>query len=156
MFDSCTSLKSVNLPLMTRASMGLFAFCSSLTHITLPLLTTIESGTSMYHSMFRACGNLEYVDMPSLTAIGGHGLYWCSSLRTLILRNTEAVCSLAATTGINADAVASGEFYIYVPAALYDSYVSGTNWTEFADLFRKLEDYTVDGTTTGELDETKI
>jgi hypothetical protein len=31
-----------------------------------------------------------------------------------------------------------------------------TNWTTFSAQFRALEDYTVDGTTTGELDESKI
>ena len=33
---------------------------------------------------------------------------------------------------------------------------AATNWSTYAAQFRALEDYTVDGTTTGELDETKI
>lgn len=41
-------------------------------------------------------------------------------------------------------------------AALVDSYKAATNWSTYADQIRALEDYTVDGTTTGALDETKI
>ena len=52
--------------------------------------------------------------------------------------------------------IASGTGYIYVPAALVDSYKAATNWSNFAAQFRALEDYTVDGTTTGALDPTKI
>lgn len=46
--------------------------------------------------------------------------------------------------------------YIYVPRALKDQYVNETNWTTVSNQFRILEDFTVDGTTTGELDLTKI
>ena len=52
--------------------------------------------------------------------------------------------------------IMKGEGYIYVPRALVDSYKVATNWSSWATQFRALEDYTVDGTTTGELDETKI
>lgn len=40
--------------------------------------------------------------------------------------------------------------------ALVDSYKAATNWSTYATQFRALEDYTVDGTITGELDSTKI
>ena len=52
--------------------------------------------------------------------------------------------------------------YIYVPRALLSDtdetkdYRRATNWSTFATQFRALEDYTVDGTTTGELDPNKI
>ena len=52
--------------------------------------------------------------------------------------------------------IASGAGYIYVPAALVDSYKVATNWSTYAAQFRALEDYTVDGTTMGELDPNKI
>lgn len=47
--------------------------------------------------------------------------------------------------------------YIYIPRALVgDIYKYAANWSVFAAQFRSLEDYTVDGTITGELDESKI
>ena len=52
--------------------------------------------------------------------------------------------------------IASGTGYIYVPRALVDSYKVATNWATYAAQFRALEDYTVDGTVTGDLDESKI
>ena len=39
---------------------------------------------------------------------------------------------------------------------LYEKYRNGTNWSTYAAQFRALEDYTVDGTITGELDPNKI
>lgn len=39
---------------------------------------------------------------------------------------------------------------------LVDTYKADTNWSTYAAQFRALEDYTVDGTITGELDESKI
>lgn len=53
---------------------------------------------------------------------------------------------------INPDCAKDG--YIYVPSALVADYQ--TLLPDYATQFRALEDYTVDGTTTGELDETKI
>jgi hypothetical protein len=49
-----------------------------------------------------------------------------------------------------------GKGYIYIPSALIENYKGATDWSNYADQFRALEDYTVDGTITGELDETKI
>jgi hypothetical protein len=50
----------------------------------------------------------------------------------------------------------ASNYYIYVPSTLVDSYKTASNWSSVASRFRALEDYTVDGTTTGELDPNKI
>ena len=52
--------------------------------------------------------------------------------------------------------IANGKGYIYVPRAMVDTLKSATNWSTYATQIRALEDYTVDGTITGELDESKI
>jgi hypothetical protein len=44
--------------------------------------------------------------------------------------------------------------YIYVPRAMIETLSSATNWSALQ--FRAIEDYTVDGTTTGELDLAKM
>jgi hypothetical protein len=52
--------------------------------------------------------------------------------------------------------------YFYVPRALLSDddatkdYRRATNWATYASQFRALEDYTVDGTITGDLDPNKI
>jgi hypothetical protein len=59
-------------------------------------------------------------------------------------------------SGYPNSAIADGKGYIYVPRTLVNSYKTATNWSVYANQFRALEDYTVDGTITGELDESKI
>jgi hypothetical protein len=72
------------------------------------------------------------------------------------------VCALKNTSAFTNSSIASGTAYVYVPAAqLSDAdetkdYRRATNWSSLATQFRALEDYTVDGTITGELDLGKV
>jgi hypothetical protein len=75
----------------------------------------------------------------------------------LILRNENDIVTLSSSKVFDtSDGIGAGTGYIYVPTALIEEYKSATNWSTYATQFRALEDYTVDGTFTGELDETKI
>lgn len=103
---------------------------------------------------FQYCTNLYRVELPSVTDISTRAFQYCHKLATLILRGGN-VASLAGRA-IDETAIASGTGYIYVPAALIDSYKAASGWSTYAAQFRALEDYTVDGTVTGELDESKI
>lgn len=95
--------------------------------------------------------NLGYVySIPATTFIN------CSVFETLIIRRTDGVPSLANVNAFNNTMIANGTGYIYVPKALIEDYKVATNWTTYANQFRALEDYTVDGTITGKLDESKI
>ena len=89
------------------------------------------------------------------TSIGGGAFQECVNLKELILRS-ETQAELSSTNAFTLTPIASGTGYIYVPKSLVDSYKSATNWSVYANQFRALEDYTVDGTITGELDESKI
>lgn len=104
---------------------------------------------------FTYCEALASVDLVDCDLIDGYGFHICSVLKRLVLRNNETT-SLANTNCLTGTLIKSGTGYIYVPRALVDSYKAATNWSTYADQFRALEDYTVDGTTTGDLDETKI
>jgi hypothetical protein len=95
------------------------------------------------------------VDFPLVTAIMATVFTSCSKLTTIILRS-EKIAYLGSTNALNVTPVASGTGYIYVPSSLVDSYKSASNWSTYANQFRALEDYTVDGTITGALDESKI
>lgn len=105
--------------------------------------------------VFDHCENMTIVDVPSVARIEKAAFNFCSSLNALILRNQNMV-TLENINAFNASIIASGTGFIYVPAALKDQYASATNWSTYATQIRALEDYTVDGTITGELDETKI
>ena len=121
-------------------------------------LTTVDfsQATSIGEHAFDRCNNLTSANFPAATSIGSGAFSYCSKLTSLILRVTTQVCTLSNTNAFNSTPIKSGTGYIYVPAALIDSYKTATNWTTYANQFRALESYTVDGTTTGELDPTKV
>ena len=110
---------------------------------------------------------LKKVDFPKVTNIGREAFKRNVNLKTVILRN-ETVCSLYSATVFadcyhilgevnstyNPDGLKDG--YFYVPRSLVETYKVATNWATFADQFRAIEDYTVDGTITGEIDESKV
>ena len=141
-FSSCRSLTTVDFPKATSIGYSAFNSCYSLTTVNLPAATSIGD------SAFSSCYKLITVDLQAATQIESSAFNRCSALKALIIR-TEQVCSL--DSGFGTDSC-----YIYVPRALINDYKAATNWAQYADKFRALEDYTVDGTTTGELDTTKI
>ena len=148
-FISCSKLTSVDFPAVTNIGDEAFISCYKLTSVDFPAVTSIGGYA------FSGCTNLTSVDFPVVTSIGSFAFISCSQLTALILRS-ENVCTLSATNALNSTPIASGTGYIYVPRALVDSYKEATNWSAYAARFRALEDYTVDGTITGELDESKI
>lgn len=127
-----------------------FYDCSNLASANFPAATSIRN------SAFDSCSSLTSADFPAATSIGNSAFVECPGLTSLILRVTTQVCTLSNTNAFNNTPIKSGTGYIYVPAALVDSYKTATNWTTYANQFRALESYTVDGTTTGELDPTKV
>ena len=147
-FESCSSLTTANFPVAT--SIGNYAFesCSSLTTANFPAATSIGG------SAFRYCSALTTADFPVATSIGSNAFRYCNALTTLLLRGNN-VCTLSNTNAFDSTKIKSGTGYIYVPSALIEQYKAATNWSTYADQFRALEDYTVDGTITGELDPAK-
>lgn len=148
-FRGCSSLMSVSFPYLTSSGYDLFTDCKSLVSVNLP------SMTSLNNQAFRNCKVLSKLDFPKVRSVGNNAFAGCSALNILILRS-ETACSLSNTSAFTGTPITSGTGYIYVPAALVDGYKAATNWSTYADQIRVLEDYTVDGTITGELDETKI
>lgn len=120
-FRSCPKLLSVNCPNVTR----------------------------IHERAFGNCTSLRVVDLGSAQYIYGLTFEKCSSLTALVLRR-NTVCNLVASSGFQDSLIASGSGYIFVPSALIDAYKVATNWSTYASQFRVLEDFTVDGTTTGE------
>lgn len=156
----CTSLKNINLPLVRKIPYATMEGCVSLETVKLPLVTSIAANS------FNSCYNLKQLDFSSYIPFYANSFANCYSMIALIIR-TETVCSLSSNlfsswchfTGTvnatyNPDGLKDG--YIYVPRALVEDYKAAKNWSTYATQFRALEDYTVDGTITGELDESKI
>lgn len=131
---------------------GSYAFrdCTSLVSAIFP------SATSIGINAFYSCPYLLSVDLPSATVIKNYAFYGCKALKALILRKSNAICELVAANAFYNTLIKSGTGYIYVPASLIETYKTASQWSTFAAQFRALEDYTVDGTITGDLDPNKI
>lgn len=184
-FRGCSNLKTITLPNVTSVADYGFYQCSVLTTLNLPLVTSVgqqaiygcnklitlslPSLTSVSTNALREAQYLEIIDLPKLTSIATQTFYGCRGLKALILRS-ETLVTLANTnafttcyrilgtknSGFNPNGEKIGFFY--VPRALVEDYKVATNWSDssLVTQFRALEDYTIDGTITGELDESKI
>ena len=184
-FTGCTELTSVNIPEVLTISGSAFSDCSKLTSIHVPNVTTLGENvfyqctalekvcfpsvveaklttSNQERGIFVRCTSLKSVDLPVCTAVSGSVFAKATNLASVILRNTTVICSLSANIAFGGTKIAEGTGYIYVPRALLSDedatkdYRRATNWSEFAAQFRAIEDYTVDGTVTGELDPSKI
>lgn len=101
---------------------------------------------------FSGAMSLKSVEFGEYIASIGDQAFWnCYALDTLIIRRTDGVPTLGSRV-FNYSLIASGSGYIYVPSSLVAQYQTDTNWSAYAAQIRALEDYTIDGTTTGELD----
>lgn len=122
-----------------------FAYCSALTTVEIPL------SKSVGYFSFYECTKLEEADFPCVTSVGRYAFNGCTALKTLILRS-GTLATLSDVNALEDTPIESGKGYIYVPSALLESYKADTKWSTYTNQFRKLEDYTVDGTVTGEVD----
>lgn len=151
MFDNCAKLKKIVLPKATSiAAYGAYG-CDVLSDVQMPSLQSVGNYA------FSKCTSLEKFDMAAgVSSIWSYVFNGCTALKTLILRRTASICSMGVANCMTNTAIAKGTGYIYCPSSLLDAYKAATNWSTYAAQFRALEDYTVDGTVTGELDASKI
>lgn len=149
-----SKVTSASYPSATEVKVGAFESCTQLQSVNLPVCTEIAS------KAFNGCSTIAQIDLPELTLIGSSAFLLCSALTALILRSTTPVTSqltfLPSTDICKNTPIASGTGYIYVPASLVDTYKVAEEWSSYANQFRALEAYTVDGTITGALDPNKI
>lgn len=118
---------------------------------------------SLGRSAFQYCSALTILDISNPDAVkvpnidGYNTFESCTSMKALVLRSTSQMIKLTAS-GDNKlpPTVTDGTCFIYVPRTLLETYKTATNWSVYAEQFRALEDYTVDGTLSGDIDETKI
>lgn len=154
-FYFCEKLSSASLPATTTILEGAFIGCRSLEEVTFPRLMKI------YANAFANCSVLQVFDFGGNddseipAEINDYVFFGCGRLKAFISRHNLS-CVLYSDGAFEATPIASGTGYIYVPRSLVDAYKTADQWSTYASQFRALEDYTVDGTTTGELDPSKI
>jgi hypothetical protein len=166
-FYYCRGLTSASLPNITSIPYAAFYNCPNLKATEFPKVTRIGR-MAFYNGVY-----LPSVNFTNLTEIDANAFSACSTLKAVILRS-ETMCALSNVNAFDGCYHILGtksntynpngdkDGYFYVPRALLSDddatkdYRRATNWSTYASQFRALEDYTVDGTITGELDPNKI
>lgn len=172
-----TAITQANFPYLTSTGGHVFAQTNSLQTANLPMLELIRGYD------FQASG-VKTIIIPKVRDVQSYGIYSCSvetvdigenviltsgqvvrfmanalsytpNLTALIIRYTDGTYSLTANS-LGNSGIANGTGYVYVPKALLETYKAANNWSRYAAQIRGLEDYTVDGTTHGALDPSKV
>lgn len=133
-FCECGSLKRLSLPYIDNTGYNSIANCRNLEYVNLQRCTFVGDGS------LRNSEKLLFVDLPEVTKIDW-SVFENGGITTLILRKTDTICTLIATSALGGTPIANGNGYIYVPRALVDGYKSATNWSAYASQFRAIEDY---------------
>ena len=148
-FLNCVSLKEIHFPNMTIIGGDMFRNCSALKILDCPQVVTISNtnsivGTSMrivnlprfYGSNNGSCysNQLQLADLGETQGFtsfnGGNSPYF----NKLILRRTNTITPLSATSIFNNTPFASGGGKLYVPQAQITNYENATNWSALAGL----------------------
>lgn len=134
-FRDAKYLRTVDMPSLVRVEQFIFMGCSALETVTFPKANYVGS------QAMDGCSALAYADLRVCKSIGAKVFYNCTSFETLILRKSDAICTLANVNAFTSTPIESGTGYVYVPSALVDSYKTATNWSTYANQFRAIEDY---------------
>lgn len=142
-FYGCSSLAEVNIPEAITIEGNAFRDDTNISKLYLPKVTHL-AGVS-------ALNKLTLVDFSSIETLQYNVFQNCKGLVTVIIRN-QTMCGMSgdafngcvhfkgtvdATYNPNGDK----DGYIYVPKILVDSYKAATNWSNYADQIRAIEDY---------------
>lgn len=134
-FTGCTKLSTVYAPVLENLGAAAFYSCGSLSSVDFPLVLIINS------SVFSSCSNLSVAKFNTVHHVGRSAFYNCYRLKSLYLLS-NSVASLAGSnaftsTPIDGYTAQTGGVYgsIYVPASLFESYKTATNWSYFSSRF---------------------
>lgn len=137
-FANFAALKSIDFPNVTSIKRNAFYTCNGLTSVVFPKV--VDIGTSAFNN----CSSLDIVDFHVLTTIAAQAFQYSTGLYTVIIRspNVPTLSNINAFYNMPVNVVSSGTpGYVYVPSALVDSYKSASNWSNYADKIRAIEDY---------------
>ena len=140
LFKGCNSLVTAfitvnNAP--TSGEEGIFQDCSKLET---GVFITDSSKTNNQQNMFSKCTKLKTADV-TLQRLHNNCFYNCSTLDTIILRRSDAICAMNQSTLLNSTKFKNGGTggTIYIPKVLYDhlgdngslDYKKATNWATY-------------------------
>ena len=134
-FYNVSTLSSIYFPEIT--SIGTYAFrqCRKITRAYFPKLTSVGA-----YALSR-CNVLSVVDLGLISSVPANLFPEDSNLKTIILRKTDDIATLAATSAFTSTPFASGGSggTAYVPSVLIEAYQTATNWSSLKCTFVALE-----------------
>lgn len=146
-FSGLSLVSDFYLPSMSQLISYMFNSCSAAERIWMPNVSTTGYASTNYLCM--SCHNVSTVllgnNTASISTIGVSAFYRCSNLLSLYLlcnnRATLANVSVFLYSPISMYYESLGRYgSIYVPASLYDSYITSTNWVRYSDRFVSMTD----------------
>ena len=168
--NSCAALETVILPKVTSLGREALAYSKIKNELVMESLTT-----TVYAMQYFRNSNIAKARFPKLNVFAGQiarysatfgilDLPVCTEIGVANFENASSnYCShllLRADSVCAVSTINTGILNVYVPSALIEEYKVATNWVDLytsnPNLFHALEDYTVDGTISGEFDESKI
>lgn len=100
--------------------------------------------TSFDQYTFYLCSNINFLDLGRISNINNTTFSGLHKVETVIFRNTDVVVSLNGAF-TNCKSILREDYtyycYFYVPKALIEDYKVATNWSNYANRFRAIEDY---------------
>lgn len=133
-FRDCPRLRISELPDgLTSLGADAFRLCQALS------ISRIPAGiTGIITGVFQGCTGLETLTFEgNISAIGTYSFDGCLKLSKLVFPNNSSVPILH---GTNALSGTSSELIIYVPDALYDTWIAATNWATYASKIKKISE----------------
>ena len=107
---------------------------TGLTNVIFPNLLNLST------SSLQDCTRLTTVDIGGQCTISAP-FSGCSNMDTLILRNTDNICSLNYFNSLEGSKIATGFGGVFVPDTLLSAYKSATNWNTMAENIFPLSEY---------------
>lgn len=162
-FSGATALADVSFPEATSVAESAFNGCSNLITADIPKVTTIGNNG------FYGCSKMKRIETSNVKTIGNTSFANCSSVRIfdfpvittfgwrcfngcgvpVVVRYTGGVVGRSYQGAYNQISI------LYVPSAWVDAYRADSELGGISKIYA-IEDYTVDGTVTGELDLEKM
>ena len=155
-FAYCKTLTNVYLPICEKMESNMFFACSSLTTINLPEVVNIGGNcfancdlqdvsvpklASIGQTAFASCQNLSILSLPKASAFYSSAFKSCFRLISLYLMGSY-VATLASTNVFVSSPISNYTNYtsgvvgsIFVPASLYNSYITANNWSAYSERF---------------------
>lgn len=130
-FVGCSRLNTVYLPNVINIGAYAFSGCEYISTL------NIQNVTSIGSYAFRRCRGVKSIEFLNNVTFGTYAFYDSFYLKTIILRNTNNMCTL-----INKNAFEfAGISNIYVPDELVEQYKIADNWSNYATQIKPLSEY---------------